>query len=77
MDPSIGLETGGCRLFEVYCSGHGTWVLLDVSRIEAIRNTRDGPVADWHCWCGTKGSVLRGVKPVDRPGSTSSPSHAA
>jgi hypothetical protein len=33
-------------VFEVYCSGHGTWVLLDASRIEAIRNTGDGPVIE-------------------------------
>ena len=58
-------------MLKVYCSGHGTWVLLDVSRVEAIRNTPDGPVADWHCWCGTKGSLLRGVQPVDRPGPSS------
>ncbi len=67
-------------MFEVYCSGHGTRVLLDASRIEAIRNTGDGPVIDWHCWCGTKGSLLRGVQPVDlvdRRRPSSSPSHAA
>lgn len=64
-------------MFEVLCPGHGTWVLLDASRIEAIRNTADGPVLDWHCWCGVRGSLLRGVERADRPGSSSPPSHAA
>jgi hypothetical protein len=47
-------------MFEVYCPGHRSPVLLDISRIEAIHNTADGPVVAWHCWCGTRGSALRG-----------------
>ncbi|MGH9111447.1 MAG: hypothetical protein ACRDZN_03990 [Acidimicrobiales bacterium] len=63
-------------VFQVFCTGHGARVLLDASRIEAIRNTGDGPVLDWRCWCGSRGSLLRGVEPVDRPGRRS-PAYAA
>jgi hypothetical protein len=43
-------------MFDVYCPEHGAPVLLDASRIEAIRNTPHGPVVDWRCWCGARGS---------------------
>jgi hypothetical protein len=37
---------------------------MDVSRIRAIHNTADGPVLHWECWCGTRGSLRRGVEPM-------------
>jgi hypothetical protein len=46
-------------VFEIYCPGHRSRVLLDTSRIEAIHNTGAGPVVDWRCWCGSRGSLLR------------------
>jgi hypothetical protein len=57
-------------MFEVYCPGHGSPVLLDFSRIEAIHNTAEGPVLDWRCWCGTCGSLIGGTQSVPwRPGA--------
>jgi hypothetical protein len=44
-------------VFTVYCLGHRSSVLLDASRIEALDNTRDGPVLSWRCWCGTRGRL--------------------
>ena len=44
-------------MFTVYCPGHRSSVLLDASRIEALDNTRDGPVLSWRCWCGTRGRL--------------------
>ena len=48
-------------MFAVHCHGHGSRVLLDTSRIEAIRNTPGGPVVDWRCWCGARGHLSHGV----------------
>ena len=61
-------------MFEVHCQAHGSRVLLDSSRIESVRNTPEGPVLDWRCWCGERGSLVRGTtaRPV-----TSAPAHAA
>jgi hypothetical protein len=47
-------------MFEIFCRSHGSRVLLDHSRIEALRTTPDGPVLDWRCWCGERGSLVRG-----------------
>jgi hypothetical protein len=47
-------------MFEIYCPAHEARVLLDTSRIEGLRTTPDGPVVDWRCWCGERGSLLRG-----------------
>jgi hypothetical protein len=47
-------------MFDVYCPSHGARVLLDTSRIEAIRNTAEGPMLDWRCWCGARGSLRGG-----------------
>lgn len=54
-------------MFAVDCPAHGTRVLLDTSRIEAQRNTRDGPVIDWRCWCGARGRLVRGFHSQPRP----------
>jgi hypothetical protein len=48
-------------MFDVYCPGHRAHVLLDTSRIEAIRNTAEGPMVDWRCWCGARGSLRGGT----------------
>ncbi|HET6952310.1 MAG TPA: hypothetical protein VFI47_18165 [Acidimicrobiales bacterium] len=47
-------------MFKVHCHVHGSDVLLDWSRVEAMRNTAAGPVLDWHCWCGARGSLVHG-----------------
>jgi hypothetical protein len=48
-------------MFAVHCHAHGSDVLLDWSRVEAVRNTAEGPVIDWHCWCGARGSKVGGT----------------
>jgi hypothetical protein len=53
-------------MFDVYCSGHGTQVLLDSSRIDAIHNTAAGPVVAWRCWCGARGAFRAGTASVPR-----------
>lgn len=53
-------------MFEVHCHVHGSGVLLDRSRIEALRNTDEGPVIDWHCWCGARGSLIAGTRSEPR-----------
>ena len=57
-------------MFTVHCHAHGTRVLLDTSRIEAIHNTPKGPIVDWHCWCGARGHLFPGGRSVARRGST-------
>jgi hypothetical protein len=68
MDRLLDWLVGACAeeaaVFEVYCPGHRSRVLLDMSRVEALHNTGDGPMLDWRCWCGTRGSLLRGRKPA-------------
>jgi hypothetical protein len=44
-------------MFEVYCPNHQSHVLLTISRIEAFRNTPEGPELLWRCWCGTRGGL--------------------
>jgi hypothetical protein len=53
-------------MFEVYCPGHRTKVLLDTSRIEAIHNTAKGPLVAWRCWCGARGALRSGTASVPR-----------
>jgi hypothetical protein len=47
-------------MFQVFCPDHRAQVLLSVGRIEAIRNTADGMVVEWRCWCGHRGRSLDG-----------------
>jgi hypothetical protein len=57
-------------MFEVHCHVHESRVLLDWSRVESLRNTDDGPVIDWHCWCDARGSLIAGARSeprIDRP----------
>ncbi|HZM29470.1 MAG TPA: hypothetical protein VFB77_03205 [Acidimicrobiales bacterium] len=53
-------------MFTVLCHAHGTRVLLDTSRIEAIHNTEHGPIVSWHCWCGARGHLFPGGRSVAR-----------
>jgi hypothetical protein len=53
-------------MVEIYCPTHRSRVLLSASRIEAIRNTGDGPILDWRCWCGTRGSLVHGLRSTHR-----------
>ena len=50
-------------MFEIFCPSHGSRVLLDHSRIDALRTTPEGPVLDWRCWCGERGSLVGGRRP--------------
>ncbi|HEX6568745.1 MAG TPA: hypothetical protein VF015_06255 [Acidimicrobiales bacterium] len=54
-------------MFEVHCHIHESSVLLDWSRVEAMRHTDEGPVLDWHCWCGARGSLIGGTRSEPRP----------
>jgi hypothetical protein len=47
-------------MFEVFCPSHGARVLLGAGRVEAIRNTPDGVVVEWRCWCDHRGRSLGG-----------------
>ena len=43
-------------MFDIYCPTHRSRVLLGPGRIEALRNTPDGPTIEWRCYCGTRGT---------------------
>jgi hypothetical protein len=60
-------------MFDVYCPGHRAQVLLDTSRIEAIHNRAEGPVVDWRCWCGVRGSIRGGTASLPRRRDVASP----
>ena len=53
-------------MFAIHCHIHGSRVLLDWSRVEAMRQSDEGPVLDWHCWCGARGSLIAGERSVPR-----------
>jgi hypothetical protein len=53
-------------MFVVDCQIHGGRVLLDWSRIEGMRDSDEGPVLDWRCWCGACGSLIAGVRSEPR-----------
>jgi len=46
-------------MFEEYCPAHQSRVLLSTGRIEALRNTPEGVVVVWRCWCGHRGESVR------------------
>jgi hypothetical protein len=52
-------------MFEVFCPSHQTRVLLGTGRIEAMRNTAEGVIVEWHCWCGHRGRSLGGRTLLD------------
>jgi hypothetical protein len=64
LDWTIGLEGGA--VFAIDCHIHGARVLLDWSRVEAIHDSSEGPVLDWHCWCGARGRLVAGVRSEPR-----------
>jgi len=53
-------------MFAIHCHTHGSRVLLDWSRVEGMRQSDEGPVLDWHCWCGARGSLIAGERSVPR-----------
>lgn len=53
-------------MFAIYCHIHESRVLLDSSRIEGMRQSTEGPVLDWRCWCGARGSLVAGNRSVPR-----------
>jgi hypothetical protein len=53
-------------MFAVHCHVHESEVLLDWSRVEGLRQTDDGPVIDWRCWCGARGSLIAGGRSEPR-----------
>jgi hypothetical protein len=53
-------------MIAIDCHVHDSRVLLDWSRVEAMRNTDEGPVIDWHCWCGGRGRLIAGVRSETR-----------
>jgi hypothetical protein len=55
-------------MLEIYCPTHRSRVLLSTARIRAVRTTANGPVIDWHCWCGTRGSLRGSRSAVCRSG---------
>jgi hypothetical protein len=66
MDWVIGLLEGGGEMFAIDCHVHGTRVLIDWSRIEGAHDSPEGPVLDWHCWCGARGRLIAGVRSEPR-----------
>ena len=49
-------------MFAVHCHVHESRVLLDWSRVEAVHDSDEGPVVDWHCWCGGRGRLVAGTR---------------
>jgi hypothetical protein len=45
-------------MFTVYCTGHGSRVLLFSEHIEELRNRPGGMQLRWRCTCGTTGTTL-------------------
>ncbi|MCU1504698.1 MAG: hypothetical protein JWM12_4052 [Ilumatobacteraceae bacterium] len=43
-------------MFDVYCSGHGSRVLMGMDSVRRLRNTAHGPEVEWRCSCGTTGT---------------------
>ena len=42
-------------VFDVYCPGHGSRVLLFTDNVLALFNRADGPYLRWRCFCGETG----------------------
>jgi len=51
-------------MFDVYCNGHQSQVLLGSGSIEALVNTPHGIELHWRCHCGTTGTLLTGRAPT-------------
>lgn len=50
-------------MFDVYCPGHGSRVLLFTGDIKEVRNTEAGIEVHYHCFCGHEGVWLTGREP--------------
>lgn len=46
----------GDVMFDVLCSGCDKRQLLTAGRILGLRNTPDGVIVAYQCWCGAQGS---------------------
>jgi hypothetical protein len=53
-------------MFKVHCHVHESAVLLDWSRVERMYDSDEGPVIDWHCWCGARGRLIAGARSEPR-----------
>ena len=53
-------------MIAIDCHVHGSRVLLDWSRIEGAHDSPEGPVLDWHCWCGARGRLVAGTRSEPR-----------
>ena len=53
-------------MIAIDCHVHGSRVLLDWSRIEGTHDSPEGPVLDWHCWCGARGRLIAGARSEPR-----------
>ncbi len=53
-------------MFAIDCHIHESRVLLDWSRVEGVHDSPEGPVLDWHCWCGARGRLIAGVRSEPR-----------
>ena len=53
-------------MIAIDCHVHGTRVLLDWSRIEGSHDSPEGPVLDWHCYCGARGHLIAGARSEPR-----------
>ncbi len=53
-------------MFAIDCHIHESRVLLDWSRVEGVHDSPEGPVLDWHCWCGARGRLIAGERSEPR-----------
>ncbi len=53
-------------MFAIDCHIHESRVLLDWSRVEGVHDGPEGPVLDWHCWCGARGRLIGGRRSEPR-----------
>lgn len=53
-------------MIAIDCHVHRSRVLLDWSRIEGAHDGPEGPVLDWHCWCGARGRLIAGTRSEPR-----------
>jgi hypothetical protein len=61
--PRIPLQPYHESMFDIYCPTHRSRMLLGPDHIEALTNTHDGPIIEWRCFCGTRGTHSFGRRP--------------
>jgi hypothetical protein len=49
-------------MFTVECPRHQARVLLGAHSIEGLANTGRGVVLSWRCHCGTRGTMVTGLR---------------